>query len=943
MPDDDYSRALARDGRDLVQLAREGALRPIRFRDDLADAVRDHLDRGRSVLLVGPSGVGKSAVVAEVASRMAKASGSLYEFSTATFLAGTRYIGEWQSKLTAIARAAISSKAVLYVTDVWNLAQVGRHSSSNQSMLDALKPHLDGGKLRLLAEATPEMEREMHKTPGFAAMFVPLEVPPLAPDQVDALLREAAEERKATVDASSRRALVELTTRFQAARPQPGPALGLLELVVDYQEQKARVGEEVAIDRRFIERVFSIHSGLPAFVVSRDVTMREREIRDWFGARIVGQTDAIDVIVETIALFKAGLQDATRPIGTFLFVGPTGVGKTEVARALATFIFGSPQRMLRFDLSEFKDYSSFELLLGDPDHPQNPARLLGPVRAQPFQVVLFDELEKAHSNVWDLLLPLLDEGRLTGPGGDTVDFRNTVVIATSNVGAQDADAARGLGFGATGADAAERTAKIRRALELAFRPEFLNRFQHVVVFHRLSDEQMRAIARHEMNAVLARDGIASRSLAIDVDDEAIDFVVTQGVDTRFGARALKREVQRHLVVPIARTLMEQPVTSGALLRVSVKEGRIRVQVVDTEASREAAAAQDEREEVARQGATRAEILGRLGELGKRIDEIAARVIGPDADKARDALLAERKDPSFWKDAERVERVQSELDRLVTTGERLERLRSRAVDLRAPLDHSGARPLQLGRLSGHVATLAEAVEDAWRELVTMGWGENAGAIVEVRPIGSPGAAACRLLVDAYRAWAESRAMSAEWVLEPYEDTEPAVIAVKGPWVFGYLRGEAGLHRLRLARPSEADDEASVVAVARVRVAPWNERREPPYVTSHRALKVVGKYGGKIRSRLECRVPAGGHPLVLQNARTISENRELAADVLVSWGNLGAPSEEIVRRYDEEPRLVRDVATGLSTGRPDALSPKRLDALLKRRVEVLRGGGGGSAAE
>jgi ATP-dependent Clp protease ATP-binding subunit ClpC len=929
MPHSDYSKTLENEARDLVQLAREGRLAPVRFRDGLADTVLEHLERGRSVLLVGPPGVGKTATVSRVAQRMAaKGLGSVYEVSTTQLMSGTRWLGEWQWKVTAAAKEAAAAKAVLYMTDAWNMPRVGRTDQSDENFFDAFKPHLESGGLRMLAEATPETLREMHRTPGFVPLFQQIDVPALDPDQVDRVLLETSQERGATLDAPTRRALVHLTTRFQAARPQPAPALALLEQVLDYHEQKAGIGEHDPIDRAFVERVFVITSGLPAFVVSRDVTLREREIRDWFEARIIGQKAAIDAIVHTMALFKAGLQDATKPIGTFLFVGPTGVGKTEVARALATFFFGSPQRMLRFDLSEFKDYSSFELLLGNPNRPESPPRLLGPVRAQPFQVVLFDELEKAHPNIWDLLLPLLDEGRLTGPAGDSVDFRNTVLIATSNVGAQDA-AERGLGFGSTGASPVENTAKIRRALELNFRPEFLNRFQHVVVFHSLSMDQMRAIARHEMDAVLARDGVTSRGLAIDVDDEAIDFVIAKGVDARFGARALKREVQRHLVVPVAMAIMEKPLAPGTVLHIGIKNGHVRVNVIETDASRQALGASIE---AARRAETRAELRERMVRLEKRIDELASAVIEGDADAKRDALLAERQASEFWKHPERVHRVQTELDRIVTSGERVDRLRSRADDLRSPLTHPGSGPMQLDRLGGHVTSLAEAVEDAWTELVTMGWTQNASAIIEVRPLGPPGAAARRLLVATYAAWAEYRRMSMHWVREPCDDSEPAAIALKGSWAYGYLVGEAGLHRLRLRATGDQDD-ASSVSVASVRVAAWTERREATFITAQRALKAVGQHGGKVRSRLECRAGEAG-PLIIQNARSLSDNRELAADLVASWAMLKAAPEDIVRRYDEEPPLLRDVATGLSSGRPDALAPHRFDALLKRRVHARK---------
>ena len=173
------------------------------------------------------------------------------------------------------------------------------------------------------------------------------------------------------------------------------------------------------------------------------------------------------------------------------------------------------------------------------------------------------------------------------------------------------------------------------------------------------------------------------------------------------------------------------------------------------------------------------------------------------------------------------------------------------------------------------------------------------------------------------------MRMHWIRDPCTDGEPAAIAIKGAWAYGYLAGEAGLHRLRLKATPDGDD-ASRVSVANVRVGPWTERREAPFVTAQRALKGVGQHGGKVRSRLECRASGDAGPLVLQNARTLSENRELAAELVASWGALKPWSEDIVRRYDEEPPLLRDVATGFTSGRPDALAPHRIDALLKRRA-------------
>jgi ATP-dependent Clp protease ATP-binding subunit ClpA len=941
MSDDTYEEALERDARDLVSAARASELSPVYFRDAEIAAVIDQLERDRSVLLVGPAGVGKTAVLHGVAKAMAERdAGDLYEISTALLLAGTRYIGEWQTKVTRVANAASELGAVLYVTDVWNLPQVGRTSTNDNNMLDALRPFLESGRLILAAEATPEALRSMQRVPGFMRLFHPIEIHPLPPDKVDAALELAAERTGARIDASSRACLVKLTTRFLAARPQPGPALSLLAQVLDYQEQKRGIGELEPISPPFVERVFSITTGLPPFVVSREVTMSASDVRAWFAERIVGQSDAISAVVEMIALFKAGLHDPSKPVGTFLFVGPTGVGKTELARALATFIFGSPQRLLRFDLSEFKDYSSFELLLGSASDSAKPARLLDPVRAHPFQVVLFDELEKAHPNVWDLLLPLLDEGRLTAPGGDTVDFRSTVIIATSNVGAAEAQRPeRALGFGGAGgpqkSEGEGRSLRMKGALEQSFRPEFLNRFQHIILFHALSKEQMRLVARQEMARVLMREGISGRNLVVDVDDEAIDLVIEQGIDTRFGARALKREIQRRLVLPLAMTLMEREVSPASILKVTVKEGELRVRVLETEKSLEH---RKELEPIRTpEGKTlgRADIAEQIRLAAERTEAVALGVGEGQLGQERDRLSDVRNRPSFWKNVEEADRVQSDLDRVSATLDRLARLREQIGEAQAALGKAASRG-KLEEVAHRVRALEEATSEAERELLRMGWEGSWDALVEVRPVGAAGRDARDMLVEVYTSWAQWKRHGVDWLREPREDDEPAMFAVKGLYAFGMLRGEGGLHRLRMPPPEGIRDGQGRVVVAVVRVGAWTGARGTPVMVRQRPLKAVGQFGGKIRSRVECELgpvaPGAPSVLVLQSGRTIAENTDLAGEVAPSWAMTRAAPEEVVRRYDRSPPLVRDALAGVSSGRPDALSPRSFDAMLKARVDA-----------
>ena len=911
----DFQNAFELEARHLVRLAQAGQLSPVWERDDLARHVAATLASGKSVLLVGESSVGKTAVVHRMAQLMAAEelpSTPLAGFSTTQIMSGTSFLGEWQSKVSGLAKEAVARGATLVITDVGNLASAGRSSVSNGSMFDALRPQLETGELTMLGEVTPHQLALLAQTPGFAELFQQIAVEPLDNKAVDRVVQASAEHHGISVDAPARASLVQLTTRFLAGRPQPAPALDLLRQVADYQEQKASINEHEPIDPAFIERVFTIYSGLPSFVVSQNVSRKASEVRSWFEQRLVGQTEAIDAVVQSIALFKAGLQDPKRPLGSFLFVGPTGVGKTELARALATYLYGSPNRLLRFDLSELKDYHAFEQLLGSAQRPEQPARLVDPVRKQPFQVVLFDELEKAHPNVWDTLLALLDEGRLTTPRGELIDFRSTFIIATSNVGAEEAD--RQVGFGTSEASEA-RKQRMARALETTFRPEFLGRFQHVVHFQPLSREHVLRIARHELREVLARDGITSRNLVVDIDDEALDLVLQRGFDARWGARGLKRELQRQLVMPLALTLMEHRVAPGQVLKVSGRDGRIRVRRLDTAVSRTWVQEQAPIR-LAGRSWSRADLADALRNMRGAMEQLSLEADEAFIEEEQQRLQDLRREHEFWQDPEQAARDLRDLDRATLVLDRLDRLRSRLDAFEIDLGRADTRP-RIEALTERVEQVETSIRGAFREVVYMGRDGYWDALLEVRPVGTDPIAR-DFLVRLYTSWAEHIGMSVSWLRDPLHEDEPALLAVKGPYAAGLLALEAGLHRVR-------DDNES--GVCRVTVAPWTDRRKPVSFHEHRALKAIGRYDGKVRSRLVCE-----HDLVLQNGNVLAENRELAVEVVGSWAQRPPPSDGIVRRYDLSTPLVRDVLTGLSTGRPDAVSPERFHQLLCQRVET-----------
>ena len=906
-----YDNAL-QEGRELTAESRK--FRATLFRDALCAAVERSVSAGRSVLLVGTPGVGKTSIVQALAGHLAKSGKrKLYEFSMVQMLSGTVYLGEWQSKVTAIFQAAAKQKSLLYFTDIWNLPNAGRASNRQDTVWDAMRPRLQTGELQVVGEVDEEQLLALKALPGFSTPFDLIDIPPLTAEQIASIVQADATRLALDMKASSAARLLELCGQFLPASNGPGPALQLLEQVRQYRAEKRAIGEDEPLSPAFVEKVFSVYSGLPRFVVCRDEVRPVSAIRDWFRSRIVGQRDAIDAVVQMIALYKAGLHDVRRPIGSMLFVGPTGVGKTELARSLAAYLFGSELRLLRFDLSEFKDYHSFQMLIGDPDRPERPARLVDPVRAQPFQVVLLDEIEKAHANVWDLLLQVLDDGRLTPARGAAVNFRNTIIIATANVGATQLQR-RPVGFTGSGAD--EDAHRLQAELEAVFRPELLNRFQHIVRFLPLTKDEVHEIARAELSRVLERGGIVDRRLAVDVDKSVLDLVVEHGYDEKYGARALKRQLQQRIVMPIATLLMERRVEDASILRLTARHGEVNVAVLESEAGKA------QRRETEPLRLADGQWMGREGLVALMTaaqTSLQSTQSGLDLEALkleREELEARKRVADLWKDPRAAAQVLESCDRLDRVTGRLAWLQREQQDISAVLAKSEKRE-EWSRVADRVRRHADAVEQARTELLLLGFTGLRDALVEIRPIGRARPAR-DLLYETYAAWASERKYRVVMVREPMSDDEPVAFALVGPYAFGYLGGEAGHHRVR------REDDAQV---ARVSVVAVDGIASVVTHSFQKALKQVGQYGGKVRSRIEL----AGNGFVAQNERTLLENRALIEEFASAWSKMTV-SEKVVRRYDLEPFLVRDFLTETTTGRSDALRPDSFHELLCQRIEI-----------
>ncbi|GAA4517291.1 ATP-dependent Clp protease ATP-binding subunit [Brevibacterium yomogidense] len=344
----------------------------------------------------------------------------------------------------------------------------------------------------------------------------------------------------------------------------------------------AASGDVLVVDEDQIADVVSRATGVPVARLTQDDRQRLAGLEAELHEQVIGQDDAVSAVAKAVRRSRAGMSDAGRPVGSFLFLGPTGVGKTELARALATSLFGEQDAMIRFDMSEFGERHTVSRLVGAPPGYvgyDEAGQLTERVRRRPYSVVLLDEVEKAHPDVFNLLLQVLDDGRLTDGQGRTVDFRNTVVIMTSNLGSEFLTSSIGtIGFSATGTDGTQTSDEVRSRvmgrLRETMRPEFLNRIDDIVLFRKLEREQLRDIVRLQLTDSEAR--LTAQGIGLTVDDEAVDLIADRGYEPEYGARPLRRVIQRELDDAVADLLVASEVDEGDRVTVTVEDGELRV-------------------------------------------------------------------------------------------------------------------------------------------------------------------------------------------------------------------------------------------------------------------------------------------------------------------------------------------------------------------------------
>lgn len=568
-------------GFDLTKAAAEGKLDPVVGRETEIARVIEILGRRKknNPMLIGEPGVGKSAIVEGIALRIAGGSISpalakkrLISLDIALVVAGTKYRGDFEKRLKSIIKEASSNPDIILFIDEFHTIVGAGGAQGSLDAANILKPALARGELQCIGATTmDEFAKIVEKDGALDRRFQKIVVEPTDIQQSITILENLKPNyedfHKVTYSDEAIEACVRLTDRYIADKSLPDKAIDALDeagsmIRLNLTKDK-RTGN--IVDAEDIATVVSKMTGIPVNKVAESEGNRIMKMKGRLQSRIIGQDDAIEKVVRAIQRNRAGLKDPNRPIGTFLFFGPTGVGKTRLAKCLAEYLFDSQENMVRIDMSEYMEKFTVSRLVGAPPGYvgyEEGGQLSERVRRKPYCVVLLDEIEKAHPDIFNILLQVLDEGRLTDSNGRVVSFRNTIVIMTSNVGSRELDEyGSGVGFATSGKSVSKnRQSVLEKAIRKSFPPEFINRVDERIFFNALTKEDIEKIIDIELKDLRSRAEEAGYKLV--VTPSAKRFIADAGFDPAFGARPLKRAVMKYVEDPVSEFIISDRILQG---------------------------------------------------------------------------------------------------------------------------------------------------------------------------------------------------------------------------------------------------------------------------------------------------------------------------------------------------------------------------------------------
>ena len=605
----DKTPTLDQYGNDLTAAAREGKLNPVIGRENEMQRVIQILSRRtkNNPCLIGEPGVGKTAVAEGLAEKIV--SGEVPDtirgkrvvaLDLSGMIAGAKYRGEFEERIKSVmAEVKKAGNVILFIDEIHTLIGAG----SAEGAIDAaniLKPALSRGEIQVIGATTiAEYRKYIEKDAALERYIADRYLPDKAIDLIDeaaskkriseitapAELRSAEEEIKKL---SAEKSEYVRTQEFEKAAQVRNREKELREKLEndkkDWEEKKRQsypsIGEEDIAD------VVTAWTSIPVAKLAKEESEKLLHLDELLKKRVIGQDEAVSTVARAIRRGRTGLSDPKRPQGSFIFCGPTGVGKTELSKALAEALFGDENAIVRFDMSEYMEKHSVSKLIGSPPGYvgyDEAGQLTEKIRRKPYSVVLFDEIEKAHPDVFNILLQILEDGMLTDSHGRRVDFKNTVVIMTSNLGYSGVEAPKKLGFVTETDKDAENERERRKVLDALkgyFRPEFLNRVDEIVVFHKLSDEDIRKIARLMLTDVAKR--VEELGISLSFTDEVVAELAKEGFDEVYGARPLRRAIQRKIEDGLSVELLESRIAKGDCVTASLEDGKIVYRVTGKE-------------------------------------------------------------------------------------------------------------------------------------------------------------------------------------------------------------------------------------------------------------------------------------------------------------------------------------------------------------------------
>ncbi len=617
-------------GYDMTESAKLGSIDPVIGRDKEIDRIIQTLSRKtkNSPLLIGEAGVGKSAVVEGLALRISEGlvpeflkNKILFSLDLGSLVAGTRYRGDFESKIKSlIDYAKENGNIIFFIDEIHNLVGAGGSDSGNLDAAEIFKPLIARGELMLIGATTlNEYSKFIEKDPALDRRFQSIVIEEPSVDATVEILNGIKSSfeahHKVYITSEAIVAAAKLSDRYIVDRFLPDKAIDLIDeasskkrveitsavsTIVSLEDKKLRLINErdYALSRNDLEsakkadkmldeitikiekekinsynkrassptvteddirQLISVWTNIPITNITSQETSKLLSLEDELVKRVIGQNNAIETVTKAVRRSRANLKDPNKPIGSFLFVGPTGVGKSELSKALAECVFGSKDALIRFDMSEYTDKTSVNKLIGSaPGYVgyEEEGLLTEKIRRKPYSVVLFDEIEKANIEIFDLLLQVLDEGRLTDSKGRLVSFKNALIILTSNLGASNLDKKQALGFGNASVDDCDN---IKNAVKQRFRPEFINRLDDIIVFNHLTKEDCFDIADILVNELIKR--LKDNDISLIVENSAIDFIVEDSYSKEYGARPIKRAISNYI-----ETMLSDAIIDGSVKR-----------------------------------------------------------------------------------------------------------------------------------------------------------------------------------------------------------------------------------------------------------------------------------------------------------------------------------------------------------------------------------------